>query len=151
MWLPRLPQWPTWAYRALTDLQVDVAAMRRDLLELPTLIERKIRMSLENLQAAVERNGSAVAQAVSGITDLRGKIATLQEKVNAGDLDQTQIAAITASLDASTDAIAQALSPVVEDPEVPTGEVEAPPAENPDTAPPTDVEGAVPAGEPLQV
>lgn len=110
---------------------------------------RTLMATLDDLQNAVDRNGQAVASAVTGITDLRSKVAQLQAAVDAGTLDTDRLAAITASIDASTDAVAQALAPVVDDPQVPTGDVETPPEQNPDTVDPGTVDGSVDAGEPL--
>lgn len=110
---------------------------------------RTLMASLDDLQAAVDRNGAAVANAVTGIVDLRTKVATLQAAVDAGTLDTDRLAAITASIDASTDAVAQALAPVVDDPTTDTGDVATPPEQNPETGDPGSVDGSVPAGEPL--
>jgi len=147
----------TWLRATLTDLHIDVAGTRRAVLELPTRLQRRetlIMSNLDDLRAAVDRNGQAVAAAVGGITDLRAKVANLQRAVDENTLDPDQLARVVASIDASTDSIAQALAPVVEDPTTPTEEpgtgapLDPPPAQNPDTSDPAQ-EGAVPAGQPL--
>lgn len=124
----------------------------RRLLDVPEQLDRmetRLMSNLDALQAAAERNGSAVRDAVTSLADLRQKVAVLTREVAEGDADDARIAAIAASIDASSDAIAQALAPVVEDEQTDTGAVDAPPAENPDTPDPESVDGSVAAGEPL--
>lgn len=121
----------------------------RPALDQLTELKEYLMATFDTLQAAVDRNGSAVRDAVVALADQRTKIAALQAAVDSGSVDQTQLAALTASLDASSDAVAQALAPVVADPDTNTGDVPAPPAENPGTSDPTSVDGSVPAGEPL--
>lgn len=137
--------------RNLDQLVADVTVLGHNLgavLSQLARMETRLMASLDDLQAAVERNGSAVAGAVTALTDQRAKIAALQAAVDAGDLDEARIAALTASIDASSDAVAQALAPVVADPDTPTGDTAPPPDTNPDTVDPGSVDGAVPAGEP---
>lgn len=112
-------------------------------------MEKTLMAQLDALQAAVERNGAAVGNAVIALVDQREKIAKLQAAVESGTVDTDRLAAITASIDASSDAVAQALAPVVADPDTDTGDVTEPEQQNPDTAQPEEIPGAVPAGEPL--
>lgn len=124
------------------------AWLNQPVLDRLTELEERTMANLDALEAAATRNGEAVTAAVSGISDLRSKIAALQAAVDQGQLDEARVAAITASIDASADSIAQALAPVIEDPETPT-DGEVPPETNPDTVDPGSVDGSVPAGEPL--
>lgn len=137
--------WAWLSARLNADVLARLSAVQRQL----TSLERLLMATLDDLQNAVDRNGQAVASAVTGITDLRSKVAQLQQAVDAGTLDTDRLAAITASIDASTDAVAQALAPVVDDPATPTGGVDTPPEQNPDTVDPGTVDGSVDAGEPL--
>lgn len=136
----------------LSDIQARVHEIREITANTRTRVlnmEDKIMAQLDNLQAAVERNGAAVGNAVVALVDQREKIAQLQAAVDAGTVDTDRLAAITASIDASSDAVAQALAPVVADPDTDTGDVTEPEQQNPDTAQPEEIPGAVPAGEPL--
>ena len=136
----------------LSDIQARVYQIREYMISTHDRVqklERTLMATLDALQAAVERNGAAVGNAVVALVDQREKIAKLQAAVEAGTVDTDRLAAITASIDASSDAVAQALAPVVQDPDTDTGDVSEPPQTNPETAQPEEIPGAVPAGEPL--
>ena len=136
----------------LSDIQARVYQVREFTISTHDRVqklEKTLMSTLDALQAAVERNGAAVGNAVVALVDQREKIAKLQQAVESGTVDTDRLAAITASIDASSDAVAQALAPVVQDPEVDTGDVTEPPQVNPDTAQPEEIPGAVPAGERL--
>ena len=138
--------------RILSDVQADLTSIKLIVLGTRTYIHRlenKIMATLDTLQAAVDRNGQAVAAAVTALVDQRSKIAALQAALDAEDIDTERIAAITASIDAASDAVAAALTPVVNDPDTDTGDTAPLPETNPDTAAPDEVPGSVPAGEPL--
>lgn len=110
-------------------------------------------LDLETLKASVTRTGQYAATVATLIPDLRGKIAALTDKLAQADsvdeATRAELAAITASVDATADALAAATAEPVGDGDVPTGGVEAPPETNPGTPDPGSVDGAVPAGEPL--
>ena len=114
-----------------------------------TELKGMLMSKLDDLQASADRTGAQVRDAVALIPDLRAKLAAAEAEIRSGQVDQNRLSAIIASIDATGDALASALNPIVEDPNVPTADAEAQPDTNPQTTDPGSVDGSVPAGDPL--